>query len=268
MNVAPNDFPRFPKRLTLLAAVAVIILGFANSSSGAVGTVNCMGKHNDLQSQVPPALFKRRKRRGQGHWHSAALKSDSTVALSGGVRIRLVRDQRTRPNLTNVVAVSAGATFSLALKSDGSLVHVGQPVRSEVPITTNAIRDCGGVGTMLWPCKQMARLFHGESWSNTTAGLTTCNGNLRREGPEYGVMRGRKCSGVGRQCLWQKRTFPPTATNVVAISAGQDHCLALRRDGTTSWRGARNYRRSNKLLPSDLTHVVGIRRRPRSRTWR
>ena len=43
----------------------------------------------------------------------------------------------------------------------------------------------------------MGNLVKHTGWSNQ------CNGNLRWEGPEYGVVRGRKCSGVGRQCLWQ-----------------------------------------------------------------
>ena len=134
MNVTPNDFPRFPKRLTFLAAVAVIIFGFANSSSGAVGTVIACGNNNDLQSQVPPALLNVEKV-AAGALHSAALKHDSTVVCWGS---NSFGQTNVPPNLTNVVAVSADATFSLALKSDGSLVQWGS-LLSEVPVMTNAI---------------------------------------------------------------------------------------------------------------------------------
>ncbi len=49
---------------------------------------------------------------------------------------------------------------------------------------------------------------------------------------------------------------PPSATNVIALAAGDVHCLALRADGTVVAWGSNYNGQTN--VPSGLTNVVGI----------
>lgn len=49
---------------------------------------------------------------------------------------------------------------------------------------------------------------------------------------------------------------PPLGTNVVALAAGDYHCLALHQDGTVTAWGANYFGQTN--VPSGLTNVVGI----------
>ncbi len=249
MNVAPNDFPRFPKRLTFLAAVAVIIFGFANSSSGAVGTVIAWGNNNDLQSQVPPALLNVEKV-AAGALHSVALKHDSTVVCWGS---NSFGQTNVPPNLTNVVAISAGATFSLALKNDGSLVQWGS-LLTGAPVTTNAIAIAAGWDHAL-ALQTDGTVISWGTQSNAPPGLTNVTAIAAGKGHSMALC------GDGSVVAWGdnaygKTNVPPTATNVVAISAGQDHCLALRRDGSiVAWGG--NYAGQTNV-PTDITNVVAI----------
>jgi alpha-tubulin suppressor-like RCC1 family protein len=49
---------------------------------------------------------------------------------------------------------------------------------------------------------------------------------------------------------------PPSATNVIALAAGDAHCLALRADGTVVAWGANGLGQTN--VPSDLTNAVSV----------
>jgi len=50
--------------------------------------------------------------------------------------------------------------------------------------------------------------------------------------------------------------IPPNATNVIAISAGRDHCLALRSNGTVVAWGGNASRQTN--VPAGLSNVVSV----------
>jgi alpha-tubulin suppressor-like RCC1 family protein len=70
------------------------------------------------------------------------------------------------------------------------------------------------------------------------------------------------CFSSGAQVIvWgnngNKQLFvPPSATNVIALAAGDRHCLALRADGMVVAWGA-NFT-GEASVPSDLTNAVGI----------
>ena len=50
--------------------------------------------------------------------------------------------------------------------------------------------------------------------------------------------------------------MPPDATNVVAVAAGWEHCLALRADGSVIAWGDNSYGQS--AVPASATNVVAI----------
>jgi hypothetical protein len=69
------------------------------------------------------------------------------------------------------------------------------------------------------------------------------------------------CAGraAGQVLVWGNRSLtnvPPNATNVIALAAGDSHCLALRADGTVVAWGSNSSGQTN--VPSDLTNAVSI----------
>src|SRR5258705_12131321 len=98
------------------------------------------------------------------------------------------------PSATNVIGVAAGGTFSVALRSDGSVISWGVATNPPTDIT-NAIQIAAGY----------------------THGLS-----LRADGT---------VAAWGNNSQNQI-AVPPSATNVIAVAAGYNHSLALRNDGT------------------------------------
>ena len=49
---------------------------------------------------------------------------------------------------------------------------------------------------------------------------------------------------------------PPAASNVVAVAAGWEHCLALRADGSVVAWGDNSYGQSD--VPATATNIVSI----------
>ncbi len=79
---------------------------------------------------------------------------------------------------------------------------------------------------------------------------------------EYGTLISSNAFlGITSVAAWGINTsgrlsVPPGATNVVAIAAGYDHCLALRSNGTiVAWGGNDS---GQATPPADLTNVVSI----------
>ena len=73
------------------------------------------------------------------------------------------------------------------------------------------------------------------------------------------------CAGpvIGQVLVWgdynanpHLTNVPPSATNVIALAAGDYHCLALRADGTVVAWGYNNTGPAN--VPPDLTNVVSV----------
>jgi len=51
---------------------------------------------------------------------------------------------------------------------------------------------------------------------------------------------------------------PPNATNVIALAAGDAHCLALRADGTVVAWGRNENNAGETNVPAGLTNVVSV----------
>ena len=126
------------------------------------------------------------------------------------------------PDLTNIVAVAAGQSHSIALKNDGTVGAWGYNNfnQTNVPANlTNAIAVAAG--------------------ANHNLALRT-NGTVTAWG----------ANDTGQT------NVPSSATNVVAIACGQYHSLALRADGKVIGWGNNAYRQT--IVPSTLADVVAI----------
>lgn len=125
------------------------------------------------------------------------------------------------PTATNVMAVAAGSSHSLALACDGTVIGWGATIPSTPPAgLSNVVAIAAGLGQSL---------------------------ALRSDGTvvAWGAPRTAATTNV-----------PAGLSNVVAISCGDDHNLALRSDGTLAGWGA-NYS-GQTAIPAGLSNVVAI----------
>ena len=223
-----NDVPA----LTNSYFVAIAAGEYHGVGLSADGKVSAWGSNNNHQTNVPSILSSNVIAIAAGSGtdsgsiagtHSLALKSDGTVVGWGRNVLGLgnIGETNVPANLSNVVAIAAGASHSLALKADGTVVSWGGSIvnLTNIPASvTNVIAIAAG------NLISMALKTNGlVVWGNTSSGQTS---------------------------------VPPSATNVVAIAAGDQHCMALRRDGTIVTWGTTSYGFS--VPASAVTNVTAI----------
>src|ERR1017187_2114645 len=125
-------------------------------------------------------------------------------------------------NLTEVVAIAGGGYYSLALRSDGTVVGWGQNNYGQInvpPGLTNVMAIAAGNSHSL-ALKDDGTVV---AWGQNSYGQTN---------------------------------IPPGLENVVAIAAGNSHSLALKDDGTVVAWGQNSYGQTN--IPPGLENVVAI----------
>lgn len=222
-----------------------------------------------------------------GAAHSLALKSDGTAGIWGKIYDGNSYIDATLPvGLTNVVAISAGFFHNLALKSDGKVVgwgydgfgaaSGGSGLSNIVAITANADQS-------------LAFRLDGSiaAWGRATAGSTQVPGWLTNvaaisAGQVHNLvlLNDGTVIGWGANYSGQATGVPtPTdagnpygsstgivtiagqvLTNVVAVSGGGNHSLALKSDGTVvAWGtiGGGPFK-TNAYVPLGLSNVVAI----------
>ncbi|MCM2327478.1 MAG: hypothetical protein NDI88_06295 [Lysobacter sp.] len=186
-----------------------------------------------------------------GDSHVLALKGDRTVIAWGNNANGQVGDgtttQRSTPvpvtGLANVVQVAAGGGASLARTADGRAWEWG---RSTVPTRVEGLDDV--VEISAGSRFMLARLGDGTVWawgSNDRGQL----GDGTRGEPYAWYPTPRRVSGLA---------------NVTRISAGGDHALALRADGSV-WAWGANGRGetgdgtgTDRLVPAPVDGLAGI----------
>jgi len=171
--------------------------------------------------------------------------------------------QTTTPaGLTSVVAVAGGATHSLALKSDGTVVAwstSGYP-ETIVPAGLTGVVAIAAKGNTSMALKTDGTIM---VWGANNQGQSTVPANLT------GVI----AVAAGEQhCLalkadgtvvawgdssWGKTTIPAGLSGVVAVDAGVDHSLALKSDGTVVVWGS-NFNNPPVTPPVGLNGVAAI----------
>jgi alpha-tubulin suppressor-like RCC1 family protein len=137
------------------------------------------------------------------------------------------------PSATNVIGVAAGGTFSVGLRSDGSVISWGVATNPPTDLT-NAIQIAAGYNHCLalradgtvaaWGNNSQNQLAVPPSATNVIAVAAGYNHGLAVRNDGTVVAWGRNFSG---QC-----NVPPGLTNVIAVSAGSEQSLALKSDGS------------------------------------
>jgi hypothetical protein len=140
---------------------------------------------------------------------------DYVVAWNGAGQLNVPADA------TNVMAVAAGYSHSLALKSDGTVIVWGTTAATNIPPgLSNVVAIAAGDGQSL-ALKADGTLA---AWGAPRTAATT--------------------------------NIPAGLSNIVAIACGDDHNLVLKSDGTVYAWGADYSGQTN--LPDNLNSVVAI----------
>ncbi len=187
-----------------------------------------------------------------GFEHILALKNDGTVdawCYKGG---KIVCDVPS--NLSDVSAVAAGAQYSLALKRDGTIVFWGFPdADNQLPTLMNLSKTVNisaistkvshalvlkSDGTVI--ARGSSRLGALDVPDNLTNVIQVSAGGdhslaLKNDGTVVAWGPKSPCNIGPIQCDIYYRgqaDVPANLTNVIQVSAGLEHSLALKSDGT------------------------------------
>ncbi len=164
-----------------------------------------------------------------------------------------------------VKAVAAGADFSLALKSDGTVVGWGGNDSGQTDIPADLV-DVIAISAGRGDCARHALALQQEgtvvAWGENGAGQATVPAGLTNviaiaAGDDFSLALKRDGTVVG----WGnndngRATPPPGLTHVVAIAAGQYTSYAVRSDGTVVAWGGNRHGQTN--VPAACTNVVAV----------
>jgi alpha-tubulin suppressor-like RCC1 family protein len=204
---------------------------------------------------------------------SLALQSDGTVRAWG--------DNRVPVGLSNVVAIAARGFYGLALKTDGSVVSWGsQPwSQTHVPLGLSNVVSIAAGGQDYERSLALKKDGTVVAWGNESGyldmqpppGLTNVIAisagynhslALKRDGTlvGWGFNDGGQATGVPATAKQYVSNGPvilggQNLSDVVAMAAGNQYSLALKKDGTVIlWGNKRFFREA----PAGLTNVVAI----------
>ncbi len=160
-------------------------------------------------------------------------------------------------DLTNVVTVSAGPEYNLAVLDNGTLRDWGGNGYSPPPglIGVEAGSERGLVGLALFTNGTVA------AWGNNSDGSTNVPAGLSNviaiaSGTEHGLALKADGTVVGWGGQDNTGVIPSGINDAAAIAAGLDHSLILRSNGTVVAWGWNIYGITN--VPAGLSNVVAI----------
>ncbi len=187
-----------------------------------------------------------------------ALTACSTLAAPSVIAWgRSVEGQINVPfDLTNAVAVSAGSSHSLALRTDGTVAAWGSGAGTNVPPgLTNAVAIAAGGGFSLALRADQSVIGWGYAEVIPPVGLTQVVAIA--VGQSHGVALRRD----GTVVCWGDNTYgqtnvPENLTNVVEISAGARWSLARLRSGALMAWGLNG--NSQSIIPAGTSNVVAL----------
>ncbi len=163
--------------------------------------------------------------------------------------------------LTNVVAIAAGWSHSLALKRDGAVVAWGYNSSGQTTVPaglTNVVAIASGDNHSL-ALKGDGTVI---AWGYNYYGQATVPAALTNVvAIAGGGVHSLALKADGTVIAWGangdgRTTVPAGLTNVAAIAGGWDHSLALKGDGTVVAWGGNSY--GQATVPAGLTNVVAI----------
>ena len=163
--------------------------------------------------------------------------------------------------MSNVVAVAAGSSHSLALQSDGRVTGWGSNDSGQTNVPANlsnvvaiaagnahslALQSDGNV--VAWGANNNGQLNVPVGLSNVIAVAAGSAHSMVLRNDGSVLVWGANDNG--------QTNVPASLSNVVAIAAGTYHCLAIRSDGTVIAWGWNKYGQTN--VPPNVTNVIAV----------
>ncbi len=251
------------------------------------GSVRAWGSNFWGETNVPPGLGGVRAI-SAGRDHSLALRTDGTVAAWG---MNNVGQTNVPAGLDNVVAIEAGWNHNIALKSDGTVVVWGEEAigYNKVPVGLNGVVDIeagpnnclalmanGKVVAWGYGSSAMSIPLGLDNVLSVTEGIALRNDGtvvwLNKETPpgfhDIIAVSGNSILGdSGRRMVLKADGSVsvgalsiaiqlPELDEVVAISAGENHYLALQADGRVLAWGQNNF--GETQVPSPMGTAIAI----------
>ncbi len=202
-----------------LSNVVSVAAGYARSLAlKADGTVVAWGRSD---AKVPAGLSNvvAIATGGAQYARNLALKADGTVVAWGAD----TDDAPPPPGLSNVIAIAVGERHSLALKRDGTVFGWGLNTYGEATgVPSKSVRDVASGLVQV----------DGRVLSNGVAIAAGNRYGLVGFGEPYGLALKQDGTVVAWGHMAGRPAWVPAGlSNVVAIAAGQLHCLAIQSDG-------------------------------------
>lgn len=162
---------------------------------------------------------------------------------------------------SNAIAVAAGYTHNLALRTNGTVVAWGQNTYAQctVPVSaSNAVSIAAGAYHSLAQRADGAVIAWGRNTYNQCAVPASASNAVALTAGMYhsAALRPNGSVVAWGQNSYAQCTVPATASNVVSISSGYYHNLALRGDGTVVAWGQNSY--AQCTVPAAATNVVAV----------
>ncbi len=164
-------------------------------------------------------------------------------------------------SLTNAIAIAAGVSHTLALRSDGTLVVWGQNTYGQCTVPASATNIMAIAASAY---NSLALRSDGVviAWGNNTSGQCTVPPLASNAlALAVGSIHALALRSDGTVVAWGNNSYgqctvPALATNVIAIAAGDYHSLALRADGSIVAWGDNAYQQC--IIPASAIHVIAI----------
>ena len=251
------------------------VVGWGNDPSGQATGIPHVGASTGLVAVAGSELTNAIAISG-GVNHSLALRQDGTVVGWGWNKVGQATGVRASDpecgsgvvtisgqTLTNVAAISAGASFSLALRKDGTVVSWGIGPNGQEAILrrlSNVVAISAADADRAMALKSDGTIVW---WGTNPRNLATPPASLSNL---VAIACAREqtlaLTSDGHVIRWgYDRRVPEGLHNVVAIAVGSGafgggHCLALRSDGTVVGWGTNAH--GEATPPVGLSNVVAI----------
>lgn len=164
--------------------------------------------------------------------------------------------------MTNVLAITGGEHYSLALRADGALLTWGTNSHGQLNIPgelTNVVAIAAG-GAHSLALREDGTVV---AWGNNNNGQTNVPAGLTNVvAIAAGGLHNLALKRDGTVVAWGWNTpsgqtnVPADLTNVVAIAAGYQHSLALKGDGSVVAWGANSSGQTS--VPANFTNALAI----------
>jgi endonuclease/exonuclease/phosphatase family metal-dependent hydrolase len=171
------------------------------------------------------------------------------------------------PSATNLIAVAAGAWFSVGLRPDGTVTTWGDNSSGQCDVPAG-LQDAVAIAAGGYHSLAIRANGTVAAWGANDSGQTTLPAGLTSViGIGAGTWHSVALRADGTVAAWGDNSFgqtnvPVALSNVVGVAVGGNHSLALKADGTVVAWGENNNAdgipAGQSVVPYGLTNVVAI----------